>query len=343
LRDAIDASVLRAFLLLLALGSYLTHDMMSFGAETFNAIGIAVGLAAWATGRFWFGGLALALGAANMPPTVPGLALALLYWAWRRKQLRAAIPLLAAVALIVLENLIRYGTVMNHGYDTAGGSGFRTVLPYSGRPGFSYPLFFGVLSLVFSTGRGILFFAPGLMLPFRAPWRALGQVRELLIAYALYLAGLLIVYGQWWAWYGGDWWGPRFMTFAAVPASLILASHVRRVNRKLIPILAVLAVLALSIWVAASAEAFDGWGLDICRADSYRLELLCWYVPEFSVLFSPLMLKKPLQPAEISLLAFSLALFLYLAAPLLRTAWELMVRKLRESILDYLARPRWRW
>ena len=40
--------------------------------------------------------------------------------------------------------------------------GFRTALPYSGQPGFSYPFFFGVLSVLFAFGRGLVFFAPGL-------------------------------------------------------------------------------------------------------------------------------------------------------------------------------------
>ena len=33
-----------------------------------------------------------------------------------------------------------------------------TILTYSGRPGFSYPLFFGVLSVLFSFGKGLVCF-----------------------------------------------------------------------------------------------------------------------------------------------------------------------------------------
>jgi hypothetical protein len=37
-------------------------------------------------------------------------------------------------------------------------------MPYTGRPGFSYPFLFGVLGILFSFGRGLAFFAPALWL-----------------------------------------------------------------------------------------------------------------------------------------------------------------------------------
>ena len=45
--------------------------------------------------------------------------------------------------------------------------GIKTIMPYSGRPGFSYPFLFGLLSILFSFGNGLLFFTPGLLLPIR--------------------------------------------------------------------------------------------------------------------------------------------------------------------------------
>src|SRR2546430_10361340 len=41
-------------------------------------------------------------------------------------------------------------------------------------------------------------------------------------------AGIVLVYGTWWAWYGGFTWGPRFLIFASLPASLLLAAQIRR-------------------------------------------------------------------------------------------------------------------
>ena len=50
----------------------------------------------------------------------------------------------------------------------------RVVDQKRGRPGFSYPLFFGELSALLSFGKGLAFYAPGLILPIR---RALGVYR----------------------------------------------------------------------------------------------------------------------------------------------------------------------
>src|SRR4029078_4990998 len=38
-----------------------------------------------------------------------------------------------------------------------------------------------------------------------------------------FLAGLILVYARWWAWYGGWGWGPRFLLYAGVPSALGLA------------------------------------------------------------------------------------------------------------------------
>ena len=65
-----------------------------------------------------------------------------------------------AASLVLLENAVQHGNPLEGGY--ANDAGRRTALPYSGLPGFSYPLFFGVLSVLFSFGRGLVFFAPGL-------------------------------------------------------------------------------------------------------------------------------------------------------------------------------------
>ena len=76
-------------------------------------------------------------------------------------------PGLLAVLITLGENWFKYGGLFKTPYAEEVEHGYRTYLPYSGQPGFSYPLLFGVVSLVFSFGKGILFFAPGLFLPLR--------------------------------------------------------------------------------------------------------------------------------------------------------------------------------
>src|SRR6185436_5776493 len=109
-------------------------------------------------------------------------------------------------------NYVVRGGFLTTGY--SGDEGFRTVLPFSGRSGFSYPFALGVLSMLLSFGKGILFFAPGLLLVAQARRLADRKVAALIDAWMLFLVGLVLVYARWWAWYGGWFWGPRFLLIA---------------------------------------------------------------------------------------------------------------------------------
>ena len=86
----------------------------------------------------------------------------------------------------------------------------------------------GLLSILFSFGKGLIFFVPGLLLPVRGLLRKAAPDLQLDI-YGIYLlwvafvVGLILVYSPWWAWYGGWFWGPRFFLFACIPASFAIA------------------------------------------------------------------------------------------------------------------------
>ena len=312
LRDRVEGGVLRSFLLLLLAGSMLTHQLSAYGAETFNVLALGVGLAAWTGGRPWLGGTALALGMANAPATSIGVALALGDWGLRHRRLRAVLPLVAFALLWLGENWLRRGHPLLTGYEN--NAGYRTLLPYSGQPGFSYPLPLGVLQLLLSTGKGLLFFAPGLFLVFPAARRALRPVRPFQRACLLAVAGLLLVYGQWWAWYGGYSWGPRFLVFAAIPASLRLAAECGHPPRRVLPLLAVLAALLLSLWGGFDGAMLRFWKQEACTRNGYALEAFCWDVPEFSVLFTPFVWRPHLEPGAWLLLAYELVLAVRLGA-----------------------------
>jgi hypothetical protein len=312
LRGRVPSDVLRAFLLLALAGSMMTHQLSAFGAETFNVVALAVGLAAWTGERYILGGTALALGMANVPATSVGLALALGDWLWRNRRWRAVLPLAGFVLLWLGENWLRRGQPLLTGY--FGNAGYHTVLPYSGRPGFSYPLFFGVLQLLISFGKGLLFFAPGLFLCFPSARRALRGVKPFQRACLWVVAGLILVYGQWWAWYGGYSWGPRFLVFAAIPASLRLAAEVGRPPRRLVPLLLVLGALLLALWGGFDGATFRFWRQDVCTQSNYAFEALCWDVPEFSVLWTPFVWPRPLAGNEWALLAYAVLLAIRLGA-----------------------------
>jgi hypothetical protein len=341
LRRHLAADVLAAFLLLLGTTAMLPNSLMGFGAETFTVMAAGTGLLAWSVGRWKTATLLLGLAIANQPATIVGVALALGWWAWRQKRLRALAPLVIGAGLWLVENTVRRGSPFRTGYEND--HGFQTLLPYSGLTGFSYPRFFGVLSLLISFGKGLLFFAPGLVLVFRRGLEALGTVKDVLILWLLYLGGLLLVYGGWWAWYGGGTWGPRFLLFASLPASLLLAAQVRRPPRAFPPAAVVLAALVLSTWVGIDGQTFGQFGQGICPANNYSLESFCWYLPEFSVLWTPFVHNPGFSWRYPFLFAYALGVVAYVSWPLLRQWAHSGYRDAGRAWSGYRERAAWRF
>jgi len=341
LRGRIANDVLGAFLLLLGTTAMLPNSLTGFGAETFSAMVVGTGLAACAVGRWKTATVLVGLGVANMPATIVGLALAIGWWAWREKRLRALAPLLVAAALWMLENTVRRRSPFATGY--GGDHGFQTLLPYSGLPGFSYPTVFGVLSLLLAFGKGLLFFAPGLVLAFGRGLEALRSVRDVIVLWFVYLAGIVLVYGTWWAWYGGFTWGPRFLIFASLPASLLLAAQIRRPPQTLLIQTMVFAALALSVWVGIDGVAFGRFGQDPCSANHYSLESFCWYVPEFSVLWTPFVFQAHVSWSDLLLIGYAAGVAIYVAYPLLREFPLTAFRDLQLAWTAYRQRAPWRF
>ena len=339
LRRRLPNDVLAAFLLLLGTTAMIPNSLTGFGAETFSAMAVGAGFAAWSTGRWKTGTALLGVGVANLPASIVGLALAMGWWAWRMKRIRALAPLALGAGIWLLESSVRRGSALSTGYEND--HGFQTLLPYSGLPGFSYPTFFGVLSLLVSFGKGLLFFAPGLFLAFGRGLEALRPVKDVLVMWMLYLGGMVVVYGSWWAWYGGYAWGPRFLTFASLPASLLLAAQVRRPPRTLLAVTIVLAAMLLSVWAGIDGATFGRFAQTTCTASHYYLESFCWYVPEFSVLWTPFVFGAKPSLADFVLILYALGTAAYVAYPMLRQ-WIITVRQ--DAALAWTAygrRARW--
>jgi hypothetical protein len=341
LRGRLASDVLGAFLLLLGTTAMLPNSLTGFGAETFSAMAVATGLAAWSIGRWKTATVLLGVGVANQPASFVGLALAMGWWAWRVKRVRALAPLVLSAGLWMLDNTVRHKSALSSGYEND--HGYQTLLPYSGLPGFSYPPFYGVLSLLLSFGKGLLFFAPGLVLAFGRGLQALRSVTEVLVLWLLYLAGMVLVYATWWAWYGGGTWGPRFLIFASLPASLLLAAQVRRPPRALPALIVVLAALVFSVWVGIDGQTFGRFGQNVCTANNYYLESFCWYVPEFSLLYTPFVFHAHVTWPDSILIAYAAGVAIYIAYPLLRE-WTLTVyRDLKLTWAAYRQRASWRF
>jgi hypothetical protein len=162
------------------------------------------------------------------------------------------------------------------------------------------------------------------------------------ILWLCFLVGLILVYSPWWAWYGGTFWGPRFFLFASIPASFALATRLQYRDTSLLVNLFTLLVLLLSFWVGINGAVFNQKGLDICINNHYALAVLCFYAPEFSVLWHPFVVNVPLDKHEILYVVYSVIIFIYLAIPLCRTILSQTMEKVVFVRREYLDVRSWR-
>lgn len=274
----------RALLLLLC-ASMLPHHLRHYYGELLSAMAITTGIL-YARDRPVWAVVLMAIGVANTPVLLAPVGLTALVLIRHAPAVMAAA--VAAALLIGAELYAKFGTVFSSPYLEAGEKGYQTVLPYSGLAGFSYPIFFGVLSVLFSFGKGLVWFIPGLLafidrnVTHRLRLRGAPAGKGL----AAFCISIVLVYSSWWAWYGGDYWGPRFFLILCFPAALALAVATISPATKTRAWIA-LALLALSSWVGINGTVFAQRSMDLCWQNNYELEFLCWYVPEFSALWRP--------------------------------------------------------
>jgi hypothetical protein len=317
LRPVVDPRTLRAFLLLLVSASMLAAHAEQFYGEVFTLLLVGVGLALVVTRPAqWAWGLVV-LGVANTPAVLPALVLVVVQQCWRQRQLRHLWAIAGSAGLIVLDNAWRGVSLIHGAYPKRGGA--KTILPYSHLGGFSYPFVLGVAVIIFSFGKGLIFFAPGLALSSTTAVRSrLSRAgRQVLSTWVLFIVGMILVYARWWAWYGGVFWGPRFFLLAILPASLALAALVVRPPARAWASALVLGVLLLSAWVAVDGAAFQTQqAFQTCVANHYALESLCWYAPEFSPLWRPFLDPLHVSTTQLLFVAWVTIVALLYAVPL---------------------------
>ncbi len=292
LRDRIDRKLLHAFLLLLVAASLFPNQLDYYYGEVFTAVFVAVGTLAIVFGPSLLGWITVIVGVANTPAALLGMGLMVLLRILHQWRVRSALALVAVIGIIGVENTVRRGGPLNSGYEA----------------GFGYPIFF----------------TPGLFLPVKS--RLLAQTgmagRQLYTVYMLWIAfviGLVLLYSDWWAWFGGYFWGPRFFLFASLPASLVLAVRLRSPGNHLAGNLLTLVALALSSWVAISGVVFDMGGTLACTTGYEKLISLCAYTPQFSGLWRALAVPLPFGKRSAAVAGYCVVVFLYLAWPLLQT------------------------
>ena len=343
LRRELEDHVRATFLTLVVCSSMGAVVFTGFGLEAFNSLCAMVGLMAMIRGHTTVGGIILSLGVANMPASLIGAGLACLTIAWHQRRLRVLVPLVLCVLLILAGNWVQHGGPFSSPYGSQQEAGYVTALPYSGQPGFSYPMALGLVSLLFSFGKGLFFFVPGMLLvklpdsPQPTP-----MVRQVMLAWSAYVVGLLLVYSRWWAWYGGLTFGPRFLSFAAVPAALAMALWLSAHGSVFVQRVATVVVLVWSLWVGFAGLGFLLHHQELCMANQYQLEAFCWYVPEFSVLATPLIKSPEIQFRHMLLGCIFCIVFLVTAGPTLHNLGRRTISGLRDFRVTVNG-LQWRW
>ena len=333
LQKRVNHSLLRKFFLILIAASMFANHITTYYGEVFTAILVGVGTIAATTNRTKFGRfngwIAIMLGVVNIPASLVGLGLVVLKKMLDNKRLRYLLVIGIAAGFIMAEAWLRRGGPFVSGYETAKGD--PTVMPFTGKPGFSYPFWFGLLSILFSFGKGLLFFAPGLLLPVRKTLLALKKewnidLYNVYWLWLLFLVGLVLVYSRWWSWYGGWFWGPRFFLFASIPASFALAVCLHKRSVSLLVNLLTLGVLCLSAWVGVDGAIFNQTQLStVCQSNNYQLEMLCHYTPDFSALWHPFIVVQHFTQPQLLYMAYCGIVFIYLAVPLcIKIAHQIM-------------------
>jgi hypothetical protein len=287
LRDELPPRLVRAFLLVLLYGSMFPAAVVSLFGETATTMLLAVGLTAIVVGRSSLirilGWSAAIVAVVNTPALVPVFALVVVGLSVVKRSPWPFGAIAVTIVLSLVDIRLHTGGFTSPYPDSHGSA---TVMPFSGHPGFSYPAIFGVLAIVFSFGKGILFYIPGLFLPIGDRLNGYPGVRRTRFIWLAVVIGMVAVYCRWWAWYGGVFFGPRFFLFASVPAALAIAVRLERIGRSVSSVALSIAVLALSLWVGF-ASAIGTAAYPICTKNDYALEHLCWYTPEFSSLWRP--------------------------------------------------------
>lgn len=172
----------------IALCLLLGFRWLSIGRGAWVALGgLALGWAVWTRE-----GAAAALPAATLYLLLQGRT-------WRERfsslgwwGVGLGIPL----SLLLWHNTYRFGSPFLHGYQ---GEAFNT------------PLLEGILGLLISPGRGLVWYAPPVLLALPGGVSLWQRDRKLVLMVAVLFAGYLALYGRWWAWDGGWAWGPRFL------------------------------------------------------------------------------------------------------------------------------------
>jgi hypothetical protein len=324
LRGRVNPTVLRRFLFVLVSATMVTPNAINYYGEMFSCVTVGVGILATfdrrpgRRGGFirLTGWVAIVIGVANTFALLPALVLVAGWHTVKTRRLRYVLPVVGVVAMALTENWLRRGGPFVTGYEVE--TVPHNMMPYSGRDGFPYPFLLGVLSILFSFGKGLVFYIPGLALYTRSRRMArfydtnAVDLHGAYLMWLLFVAGGVAMYAKWWDWSGEMVHGPRFLLVAIIPASLALAVWISDPRSGAWASLATLTVLLVAVWGAAIATMFGYRWPPICFDNHYALDALCLYTPDYSGLWYPVWSKPEFTLQEYAATAYYCAVFVVL-------------------------------
>ncbi len=143
---------------------------------------------------------------------------------WALAAAAFAAPIVAAGALLMLYNFVRFGNPFDTGYHFDAGEGFTN------------PLLSGLWRLLLSPYRGLFWHTPLFIASLAAFLAFVRRHRSEGILIALLSVVLVVTYSLWWMWWGGFAWGPRFLVpltpFWVLPLAPVVETLVKNSRSK---------------------------------------------------------------------------------------------------------------
>ncbi len=185
-------------------------------------------------------------------------------------------PIAAAVGLQLTYNWWRFGNVMNFGYHGES---------------FTSPLSEGLSGLLISTGKGLFFFSPAVLLSVLGFAHLFRRNRAAAFLCVAPLTASLFEYGRWNLWGGDLSWGPRYLVTFLPLAIIPAVEYITRLNSGMTAVkkslLAIVVAVALCVNVLGLSVNFHVY-TDLLAKTSDRFEgsngmmLAIYFNPRFS-------------------------------------------------------------
>lgn len=172
----------------------------------------------------------LALGAAVLTKTPSLIFLPILgiyLWLKSSPLSRGGLRTTASFCLGMLPPLLLYLLLQHSHYGTLFDSPYGHLGPAIN---FRTPIYFGLYGLLFSSGKGFLFYFPLSLLALPALMKLQREhFREAFLISGVFITDVLF-YSTYSFWYGGNCWGPRFLFFSIPFIALSIGTYLRDVN-----------------------------------------------------------------------------------------------------------------